>query len=252
MILIDPRTGSKDLLDPIQKRVNCDVRLFTLESGDVAFEGNGPNGRVMIGVERKQIKDMIGSIRSDRLAAVQLKRMSAEYDVVYVLVEGIFRPSPDGTLEVYGRRKGSGFEPLTLATKARKAKAQTYRYSEYDKHICTLENKKNVIILRSSSQMETAWQIVNRFNWWSKPWGEHRSDEAIKYQGVVTFRPVSPLRRFASDLPGIGWKKSAAVEKHFGSIENAVLANPEGWAEIEGIGLATGEKLYKLIRSRCK
>lgn len=255
MILIDPRTGSKDLLEPIRKRVNCDVKLFTLNSGDVAFEGNGPNGRVMVGVERKTIKDMMGSIRSDRLAGLQLRRMSVEYDIVYVLVEGIFRPSDDGTLQTWGRVKGQkrgAFVNLTLATKARAHRAQTYRYSEYDKHICTLENKKNVIILRSSSPVETAWQIANRYDWWSKQWEDHQSDEAIKHQAVVSFMPVSPLRRFAMDLPGVGWKRSRAVERHFGSIERAVMASAEDWAEVEGIGLGTGKKLYKVIRDKVK
>ncbi len=53
MIVIDPRTGSRELFEPIRKRVNGDVVYARppLHSGDVAFMGEGPDGECTIGVE---------------------------------------------------------------------------------------------------------------------------------------------------------------------------------------------------------
>lgn len=249
MILVDPRVGSGDLLDGIKARVNGNAQLMQLSSADVCWMGNGPNGDVAVGLERKQIADMMASIRSDRYAGLQLKRMSSEYDVVYLLIEGLYRPDEKGILNTYW--KGT-WGPLNLANKAqiRRGAQRYFQYSELDKHLCSLENQKNVIVIRSTCRVETIWQIVNRYQWWQKSWGEHHSTEAIKFQDEVTFTNITSCRRFAKDLPGVGWEKSRLIAKYFGTIEDAVTAEEWEWSEIEGIGPKLAQKIYQYLRSR--
>src|SRR5690242_6270596 len=98
-LLLDPRAGSGDLLPELQKHTNGDVTHVTLNSGDVAWEGNYKTGTVFCGLEIKTIPDMMVSLRSGRYLD-QLHRMQEDYGIVYLLLEGSYRPSNEGFLEV--------------------------------------------------------------------------------------------------------------------------------------------------------
>src|SRR3989304_2010126 len=105
MVLVDDRVGSAGLADLLK-----DAILTTLEYGDCAFSGNGPNGIIKIGVERKAISDLIQSINSGRLSGHQLPGLLETYDRVYLLVEGQWRGNrKDGIVEVFRHGK---FKPL--------------------------------------------------------------------------------------------------------------------------------------------
>lgn len=251
MILVDPRAGSGPLLNKLKRRVNCPVVSFTLESGDIAFEGRGPDDSVvMVGIEHKQLGDVLGCLRTDRFAGFQLKGMNRDYNMVYLLVEGLWRPGTDGMLETYVR--GKGFKPLVLGNREqiRRGKGQTFTYAELDKHLASLEIQKNVILIRSGSQIEALSQIVDRYQWWQKDWDEHVSAEAIKFQANITFQKITWLRKIACELPGIGWKKSRAVDEYFVTIERMVNALPTEWRQVEGIGERLSVKLYGLMRGK--
>lgn len=250
MILVDPRVGSKELFSDIFARVSGKAQLAKpqLAGGDFAFEGNGPNGRIDIGIERKCIGDMLGSMRSGRYAGDQAITMSSMYDVCYLIVEGIFRPNVNGYLETPKRGKGPvRWVPFTLAAKGPMSR-KGFTYAELDKFLQSLELKKNVIVVRSSSKMETVWQIVNRYNWWQKEWDAHESTDPIKTQTEITFSRVTEDVLAVAAWPGIGLKRSKAILRHFGSIENAVNALPTEWREIEGIGEQMSVRLYGFFR----
>ena len=249
MIIIDSRIGSKHLLEPIKSRVHCPVTLATLEGGDVAFEGNGPNGLgYTIGIELKQLEDMLGSMRSGRLAGDQLHKMSADYDMCYLIVQGQYRPDERGNITVQRRRNGrTEWTVLDLAANHEKASV-CFRYSELDKFIVSLEMKKNVVVVRSTTVMETVWQIINRYNWWQKAWEAHDSTDPIKTQAQMVFSKVSLLRDMASRLPGIGWTRSKEVEKTFRSIHHMVNAPVEMWLAVEGVGEKTAHNVWNELR----
>jgi ERCC4-type nuclease len=249
MILVDPRVGSKQFLDPIKSKVNCPVIYAKpqLNSGDFAFEGNGP-GSVSwnIGIELKVLDDMLGSMRSERYAGDQLVKMSSDYDICYLIIQGQWRPDKAGRLT---KLHYHDWVVVDLAAKAGKG-SKCFMYSELDRHICSLELIKNVVVVRSSNENETAWQVVNRYNWWQKAWENHNSTDPIKLQSEVVFGKVSLLRKMASELPGIGWARSKAVEGAFINVHHMVNAPVEAWMAIEGIGETTARKVWKAVRER--
>jgi ERCC4-type nuclease len=128
-----------------------------------------------------------------------------------------------------------------------KSHSTPYMYSELDKHLCSVENIKNVILIRSTSKMETVWQVINRHQWWQKEWDEHNSADPIKLQAEISFAYITECRRFATGLPGVGWKKSAELAAVFGTIEQCVLASVEELTKVVGPALAA--KLYAHMRT---
>src|ERR1700682_2606947 len=117
MIVVDYRTGSKDLL-PFFSAYSVRAEAGTIEfgdppkpAGDIMFVGNGPRGDVVVGIERKRITtgDMITSMRDERRAGAQLQVMMQAYDYSWLLVEGAIDSGPTGELMKLG---GSGWIPV--------------------------------------------------------------------------------------------------------------------------------------------
>ena len=103
-ITVDPRAGSADLFEPLKAR-KLPVRLSKLEAGDVAFIGNGPEGRpVPVGIEYKKLPEMLGCFR-DRFAGHQIIGMGDGHQ---------FDPLP-GRREVMRARRAFGDEHLHAA-----------------------------------------------------------------------------------------------------------------------------------------
>lgn len=252
MILVDRRIGSSftstqgrkfDILAALKERTNGNASLATLHCGDFAFEGKGPDGDIIVGIERKALGDALGCMRTGKYAGLQAKGMSVAYGMSYLIVEGIWRPSSEGTLEVFSGRE---FKPFTLAAKGPQSK-QFWMYSELDKFLCTMENKKNVVVVRSSSPTETVWQIVNRYQWYQKEWDAHQSGDPIRMQTDVRLVDISLIREMCSRIPGIGFEKSKQVEAYFGSVINMALGLGSEWQEA-GFGPKLADKFAELMR----
>lgn len=232
MILLDQRVGSKDFLDGIQTKVNCKVKLWVLNSGDVAWEGCGPDSStVMVGLEIKTLGDMLTSMRSGRYIE-QLNKMRGEYQYVYLLIQGSYAPDESGTLCTPTR---GGWAPLVLQTKEQKDRGKfraRYSYNELDKFIASLEVKRDVIVRKACNKRDAIQQIVNLYGWWQKGFDAHDSVESVKTQeGIITGK-ASVLRRTAAQWPGIGWELAGKVDRHFKTVENAVNALPTEWKGI--------------------
>ena len=92
MILIDNRTGSKELFPLFPKG---SAKLCHLPFGDFSFVGNGPDEMPLnIGIERKQIREVAGEMSAGRLVGHQVPGLLATYQVVYLIVEGRWRGIP--------------------------------------------------------------------------------------------------------------------------------------------------------------
>lgn len=254
MIYVANDIGSKEFAAGIRRRINVPVEVTEMLAGDFAFEGNGPNGRLLIGIERKSIGDMLSSMRSGRYAGFQMPNMGLDFDVCYLLIEGIWRPNSQGMLEVPAKIKGkrvwAPYRHSLAAKQWNRADNRPYLYSELDKHLCTVELKKNVAIVRAGGKLEMIWQVINRYQWWQKGWDEHDSADPIKTQAEVSFTRISDCRKFANIVPGIGWKRSADVARVFGSIDACCRASVAQWCEVPGIGQSTAKKAYEFIRSK--
>jgi len=243
MILLDSRVGSKELLSKLPKGL---AELAKLEYGDAAFIGRGPEETpIAVGVERKDIGDLIQSMTSGRLSNHQLPGMLASYDVCYLVVEGIWKAGPDGYVELY-RWSANGFVTYPIRASA------IYNY------MTTLESLGGLRIRQARIIQDTADIIRNLHTWWTgKSWEEHTSHIDVP----KTFDPgerhtdlgkPSLLCRVAAQLPGIGPTRARAVSRHFSSILGMCLANQQEWGSIEGVGKTTADRVVKSICEESK
>jgi len=244
---LDDRAGSKDLAPHLRHR-GLEIALTRLEYGDLSFDGSGPRGPVLVGVEYKTIRDLLASMRSGRLPGHQLPGMVRRYDYYYLIVEGIVRASDDGLLEV---PRGGSWMALRNS-----ASGPGYLWREFDGYLNSLEMRGGIKIRRTASIRDTAAQVDSLARWWIKPWDDHKSvGTSIFYQppdtiGIASFAAPSLVRQVAALLPGIGWGKSAAVENKFKTVLDMVAADQRDWETIPGIGPTIGKRAVDSLRLR--
>lgn len=221
MVLVDDREGSKKLIEPL-KRIGLPVESTRLEYGDIGFVGRGANGASLsIGVEYKQVGELITSIRDGRFAGGQLPGMRNQYDHAWLLVEGQWRSNESGQMTTYqGRYRGwQAFHGKMSAV-------------EFEKHLLTFELCGGVSVRFTNSQQDTVRFLLALYRWWtSKDLDEHSSHIAVHTPHTMV--PLSDFRQAVYRFPGIGIKTSWAVEQHFnGCLRDAVNASVEEWADI--------------------
>lgn len=223
MILIDPRSGSQNYIEPLRS-LGAPVEVVTLEFGDVTFFGSGR----AIGIELKKLSDYLQCLVTGRYAGHQLPGMCEHYDEVYLIVEGLWRPNPiDGVLET---RRGKDWTPVTLGKRK-------YQYRDLDNALSTLDVKGGVRVKRSTTENETARQVYGLYNWWQDV-DAHRSHLALNRSGrdeAIFTRPTL-ARRVAAELPNVGFTKSAMIVGKFPTVRSMVDATEKEWGAMPGIG----------------
>lgn len=239
MILVDRRIGSGDLIDLLPTGL---ALLDTLRFGDVAFLGQGPNSTpVRIGIELKALGDACASIRSGRFAGHQLPGLLQDYDRVYVVVEGMYRPGPEGELQTFRRGQWGTAEWGHVA----------WMYSELDGWINSITEHAAIRVKRTSSRKETAAVVLGLYRWWSKKYELHKShvgfDESGKHSLLV--KP-GLVRRVAAELPMIGWERSGAVAEKFKTVRDLANSQPQDWTSIEGIGKVIANRVVNAINGK--
>lgn len=253
MIFIDPRKGSGELA-PRFASCKAEHELAELEAADFAFAGYGPDEMVTIGVERKEIGDMLNSLRSHRLSAFQAPKILDYYDAGYVLVEGAFRPDPRGPHLQLLRGKGRA---EALATRSGVWETPSWLRSKigYDELMGYLNSieQSGLSVLRSYGPMETVRMVLVLERWWSKRWSDHNVFQQFRTSsppGLADLRALDPanekislaerrrtlVRLMSKEIPGVGWVRSRAVAERFPSVREMARAGPSAWLELEGIG----------------
>jgi len=235
VIFIDDRVGSKE----IAPYITTEHELTRLESADFAFTGVGSEGIATIGVERKTVSDLLNSMVTGRLVAVQLPKMLSSYTRVYLLIEGFWQAEENtGLLQVLRR----GWVDIERGGRRFMAK-------DLHKFINTLDTLANVSIRSSRGRRDTGTILDALYEWWQKPYEDHVGHLAMKREQDVVLARASVLRRVAAQLPGIGWKRSRDVAESFTSVGNMARATEEEWLAIDGIGKETAKKVVKAISS---
>src|SRR3989304_1846211 len=163
LITIDHREGKAFFANHLPFGITT---MGHLEYGDVSFLGNGPNNQpIMIGIERKSIGDLLNSITSGRFAGHQLPGLLNSYGVVYIIVEGLYRPGGSGLLET---RQGSGWAPIN--------RGRRWMYTDVECWLTTMEQKAGLFTRRSPGPTETAAIIIGLYRWYtSKDYEDHRA-----------------------------------------------------------------------------
>lgn len=225
MILIDPREGSKDFEKPLRDAlVPC--RLQQLEFGDFAFIGRGTKGaEVSIGVEHKRLGDFVQSLSTERLAGHQLPGLVTDYDRPYLILEGEWEHNKEGRVvefikDTSRKRRTRGAPPAV----------------EFEIRLLTLETRGGLHIRHCNTRRDSVRYLISLYRFWTdKDLDQHKSHLAIHAPDVDPSLgiPISTFRRAVAQLPGVGFKTSAAVERTFGgSFRRMMLATEATWAEI--------------------
>jgi len=235
VIQIDRRVGSVELAKYFPDELHTVVEL---EFADFAFSGNGPDGEVRVGIERKQIQDFLDSLKTGRLLGHQVPGMIKLYDYNYLVIEGIFKPYPDYIMVP----KGKSWIKLQIGSKV------------IDPYLATLETLAGFMVRETSSQKRTAQLVLNLFKWWQKDFKEH--GQYAPYQkkvqlpkGVTNGAMVYKVARV---LPGIGVKKAELVRKKFKTVAEMVNATEKDWTSIQDIGPVKARNIMEAIGVRKK
>uniref|UniRef100_A0A6M3K154 Putative nuclease n=1 Tax=viral metagenome TaxID=1070528 RepID=A0A6M3K154_9ZZZZ len=241
MIYLDDRVGAKELF-PYFGVGSCKIQR--LSYGDVMFTGNGPEGvTYRIGIERKVVRDLISSMANGRLVGHQLAGMKNSYNVVYVLVEGAFRPAQDsGLVEMYSRHC---WHVADFGESRRR-----FMYRDIVAFLNTLGICGGVTVLRAGTRVETAAIVSALHYWWTnKEFEEHHGHmKEFVPEVVLPLGKVSTVRRVAMTLPGIGWELSSRVADKFENVLQMVSAPVEEWETIPGIGNGIATKAVRELR----
>jgi len=273
VIIVDSR--ERGIADEL-KRFDIPSTSALLDSGDALFEGQGEDqdGKpklVTVGIERKRLglergclsTDLISSMQDRRLSGFQLNKMAQVFDHVYLFVEGMWRATAMGDIEV--SEDGRWWRPL----KQRVSHRQVMSY------ITTLELKgrtsvgNRFVVRRTLNVKETAAQFCDLYAWFNaKPWAEHTSHQQLYAPSPVMERtgnkvgfvdqeevfkrefgaPALMCWRMAAQLPGIDSKRAIELAKHFRTPQRMCCAGPKEWQRVFGIGPRIAEAAARVLR----
>lgn len=223
VILIDDRSGSKELF-PSLKKIGLPVELARLPTGDLAFTGRGEKGvAIDIGIEFKTITELVQALRTQRLQGHQLLEMRGTppvFDFCWLLVEGEPLYTAQGMLV---RRNGKrSVKPLGMTI------TELYKRMTV-LHLCGGLNP----VFTNTRQDTVKWIEAMYHALTDVDLDQHKSHLAIYTPPSLV--PPTQFERTISTLPGIGRRVAKAAEKRFGTITVALAASVEQWAAVETV-----------------
>lgn len=291
MILIDSSAGSKDLVryaplnDPsIACLTSLAVSSDSKSSVDVAFTGNGPEGKLSFAIEFKKLSDLLSSLNDNRLQATQIVSMLEEYDTCILLTCGEYRCGEDGYLEVpdssavlrcdrhndnwHWYVKGVPYQgPFKSRSEAMSdyvnnsrawqryewigGKPMKYGYMES----ALMSLARAGVSHKHLPRIEDCAQWIGcLYRSWNKPWDGHRlfrsfDKSADRSPAMPQLDSVTKdIMTFAKGLPGMGFERALAVGRHFSSVWEASNADVSEWVKIDGIGKVIARSAVETIR----
>jgi ERCC4-type nuclease len=209
-----------------------------MEYGDVAWAGKEDGKKVVVGLERKTVGDLLSVIESKRFTGRQLEGLLENYHHVYLLVEGRWRCGKAGELEEYGRVRGKyGW---------RKSRSRL-NYWAVSGWLETMANCCGVEVRQTDGLRDTAALVRVLAGWWAK--GEHKAHKGVYIpgpSGKVSFVRPNLVWRMAAQLPGIE-RKGEEISRKFGSAKEMCGASEKEWREVKGIGKVLAGNIVKLL-----
>lgn len=246
MIYLDNRIGAIEL-QPELLSAGALVTATRLEYGDLFWVGNGPNGSpVTIGIERKRIGDLAASITSKRLSGHQLPGLLESYDHPWVIVEGRWRSSYNGYVEVTEDRHHGRWQRAPFGLK----------YAALEGYLQTLNNIVGVHVHRSEDLAQTATWVKAAYDWWTrKTWTQHHAHLAFqRNQPTMLLVKATLARRVAKEFPRIGWERSLDAENRFKTVQAMANATVEDWAEMltggKRLGMSAARAIVDAVQGR--
>lgn len=275
---LDKRRGSADLME---RRGARELKAALESAGarviegifpsDVEFLGNTAFGECTpIGIEHKSAStgDAFTSLTDGRITGEQLPRMVEHYPAVrYLIIEGNTRRAKDGTLELHKYWPDEGRFDWRPAY-SRNGVGWTYR--EFRNRIESIEEfwsapncSGRTRVVETYDAFETAAFIVDRYNYWQKPYDQHSSarqwDRSREVQPPISSpfvrgnRKASLAQLWAADIDGIGQARSVDVARYFKTPIALALGSEEDWRSIElKVGKPGAQKIQHFGKERVK
>jgi len=185
-------------------RLGTDVRIEPLPAGDYRIEGG-------IGIERKTVADLHGSLGRSRLWA-QIGRLRDTAPFPYLLVEG-------DDLDA-GPRHPNAIRGALLA-------------------VVDL----GVALVRSRDPADSAL-------WIHRLALRQQRRSSPRLRPVHGAPMTDPAVAVLSAVPGISGVTARALLHRFGSVEKLLAAGPKRWAEVDGIGTIRAHALATALLER--
>lgn len=242
MVLIDPRTGSKELESNLQ-REGLETYLEPLDFGDFAFEGNGPESSWLVGVERKTLTDLVSCIGSSRYIDHQVPGLVKMYKRVYLVVEGVYKRGFAG--EILAPIGNSWVVPKGC---------YSYSYDMVERYLIGIKEHTGIPYIKTRDKQATAHFIFNYYHYYrDKQWDEHSTFKAFRrHNDLMSPNAPTDLMRMLHGITGLGWEISNSIEKHVGSIEKLCLLSVNEMAELDingkRLGPSRAQELYNRLR----
>jgi ERCC4-type nuclease len=236
---IDNRRGSAELA----KYISVPYELTRMDFADFCFVGNGPDGPVNIGIERKTIRDLLSSINTGRLSGHQLIGLANSYDYIYIVVDGAFKAKSDGLLRV---PCGQGnWTTLKLGDRP-------VHKSMIDNYFNNLFAVLGISHEFTNSPMQTGMWVSATYKWWNKKWTEHKAHldfHVTKPRRVMMSKPTT-LHRMIKEIEGVGWDKGLVVSRAFNSMAEIVMAEEKDISKGRGIGKILAKRILNTLWGR--
>lgn len=248
------------------------AKVINLDYADAFFVGNGPSGSLLLGIEIKELGDLVNSTASHRLQSRQIPGMVETYDISFLLHYTYYRRNtraPEeqaGQIEILnGTPYSPRWSPPPFAcehSKTRMLDSALILFSAAGVHI------KGVYDLDSAAE----WLRL-LYNWWTKPWESHKGfaafdgtpDRLLKRAssadpwGLIPKldKRTSQLASLIARIPLVGAERAIEAARYFGGSPAKLFAStPEDWLAIpipdtmkQRIGRSSALKIVEWLRS---
>lgn len=215
-IRVSKAKGSQEFVRMLVRLGGAKCLLRTISKmpfGDFWFWGNGPNGRVKVGIERKTLSEIVGEISNTRFMGHQLPGFIKAYDYRFVIIEG----------DLYIDRKSGLLNPKSL----RHLPRSSHLYHTVQKYLTTLMLKGGVRLIHTKNKTHTAMCVCALADWFDEPWKKHKSvyqvEEDKPDSAILDDRTLK--RQVANQLTGLRWVRSLKADKHFPSIVSMIVGD---------------------------
>jgi ERCC4-type nuclease len=239
VIQVSSAVGSKELY-PLIKNQGIQAELTVLPYGDAGFEGRGPEGSVYIGIERKALHDMLACIDDARYSGHQRIGMKAMYDISVLMIEGHWKPHSENGMLMEGYTGGMNYGYCRPG-------GRRVMYNKLYRYLISVA-LSGVIVCYSRDLGHTAFNICEWWHYFQKPWEGHTSLLEMQKIAIPTLNYKPPLvRKWASDIEGVGVKLSEQAERIFRKPITLANADESEWLRIPGIGIKSAQAIVKEI-----
>jgi ERCC4-type nuclease len=240
MIFIDPAVGSREFKSLLKSP--CQLES---SATDFWWLGNSPNGTVAVALERKQIMEIVGTVKGDsRMEGEQLPKLK-DFQVRYLLIEGELHEGSNGMLETKMR---DGYRMVW--------KTQGIKYGHYQKYLYGMIQQWGLQVVNTLTKSETASTIDSLYEWWQST--QHHSEKL--YCGHLNSLFTNKGKRYTDEemicrkmvfqLPRIGSETTIEVVKSFHSIREAINADEQRWQQLSGIGKKSATEIVRVINHK--